>query len=74
MPSVDLFTGALCVGVLGAVASSMVESFIHVVRIAGCAHALVWVARSPCVGAQDRGARLMQLGVLPFSASAQVQA
>ncbi|WP_230620526.1 hypothetical protein [Xanthomonas arboricola] len=52
----------------------MVESFIHVVRIAGCAHALVRLARSLCVGAQGGGARPVQLGVLRFSASAQAQA
>ncbi|MBB3858155.1 hypothetical protein FHY29_003605 [Xanthomonas arboricola] len=60
-------------GVLMAVVSSMVEPFIHVVRIAGCAHALVRLARSLCVGAQGGGARPVQLGVLRFSASTQAQ-
>ncbi|UOS99340.1 hypothetical protein LZZ50_02895 [Xanthomonas arboricola] len=60
-------------GVLMAVVSSMVESFIHVVRIAGCAHALMWVERSLCVGAQGGGARPAQLDVLRFSALAQAQ-
>jgi hypothetical protein len=57
-----------------AVVSSMVEPFIHAVLIAGCAHALVRPARSLCVGAQGGGMWPAQLGVLPFSASAQAQA
>ncbi|QDS14331.1 hypothetical protein FPL04_00720 [Xanthomonas arboricola] len=61
-------------GVLMAVVSSMVEPFVHGVRIAGCAHALVWVACSLCVGARRGGMWPVQLGVLRFSASAQAQA
>ncbi|NIJ77523.1 hypothetical protein FHT08_002606 [Xanthomonas campestris] len=52
----------------------MVEPFTHVVRIAGCAHALVWVARSLCVGARHGGMWPVQLGVLPFSDATQAQA
>ncbi|MBB3848050.1 hypothetical protein [Xanthomonas arboricola] len=61
-------------GVLMAVVSSMVEPFIHVVRILGCAHALVWVACSLCVGAQGGGMWPAQLGVLRFSDATQAQA
>jgi hypothetical protein len=57
-----------------AVVSSMVEPFIHGVRIAGRAHALVWVTYSLCVGVQGGGARSAQLDVLRFSASTRAQA
>ncbi|CAD2242690.1 hypothetical protein [Xanthomonas arboricola] len=61
-------------GILMAVVSSMVDPFIHVVRIAGCAHALVWVTYSLCVGAQGGGMWPVQLGVLRFSDAMQAQA